>query len=298
MPEDHTKKLNIAAVYGLSITVLVTGLFIYWFRYADRNIVFLYYHDMGPYIPSTAPFITVTSSRYWMAGMVASGLVMFLYWVINTALHLTRQSYKLPVWQSVWKYPAVLLCILIPIITMTTTHAPALPFGLAAKVTVVTLIGLILALQVGTLAGRKPSEVAFLAVDGLALSFILIAMTGIERVQGWIDRGADGYVVLMVLMILSGGISLMVMTGVRYGLKRPATSSLRLYLAGLCVAYPGMSILHHLAFTDGYYYITDSDNFLARNIVLQVSIWLISWLVCKGISRLRNSLVIRNKTVL
>ena len=254
---------------------------------ADRNIVFLYYHDMGPLIPSTAPFSFVTRSRYWMAGLVASGVVMVIYCCVNTAIRLLNKSYAPPPWQSVWLRTAVPLTVSIPLITMTTPNAPGLPINLALWVTSATLAGVALAIQPGTLAGHNPFDAALLAVDGLAISLINIGATGIERIQGWLARGAQHYVVLMAVMILSGGVMILVMTGVRYALKRPPISAMTLFIAGLCVAYPGMSILHHVMFTDGYFYITDSDNFFSRNIPLQVGIWITVWLLCMGISRLQ-----------
>ena len=67
---------------ALLVSLLVLACFYYWFGIADRYIIFLYYHEMGPMVPDTSPFSAVTSSRYWMAGLVAGGIIL----VVNTAV--------------------------------------------------------------------------------------------------------------------------------------------------------------------------------------------------------------------
>ena len=62
-------------------------------------------------------------------------------------------------------------------------------------------------------------------------------------------------------------------------------------MAGLCVAYLLMPLIHHTCFTDGYYYITDKDNFFARSSVfLQIVTWLLAGGIAWGITRLRKQL--------
>ena len=59
-----------AALHALPVIGVVLGLFTYWFAVADRHAVFLYDH-LG-----ASAFDRVTRSRYWMAGLVASSIVM------------------------------------------------------------------------------------------------------------------------------------------------------------------------------------------------------------------------------
>ena len=68
-----------ALIHALPIVAGVLALFYYWFAVADRHIIFLYYHDMGPLVPDTTPFSFVTASRYWVAGLVAAGGMLVLY---------------------------------------------------------------------------------------------------------------------------------------------------------------------------------------------------------------------------
>ena len=75
-----------AVLFAVPITVLVLYLFYSWFVLADRNIIFLYDHDMGPRAPDTSPFSIVTSSRYWMSGLVAAGFVLLFYTTVHWLL--------------------------------------------------------------------------------------------------------------------------------------------------------------------------------------------------------------------
>ena len=73
----------------------------------------------------------------------------------------------------------------------------------------------------------------------------------------------------------------------------PAPGAMALCVAGLCLAYLWMPLLHHVGYTDGYAYITDSDNFFARDGLLQVAIWLVVAVAVWGLTRLRRYLAIR-----
>ena len=93
--ESPSKRTRSALLHALPVTALVLCLFYYWFAVADRYTVFLYYHDMGSLYPDTSPLSGVTSSRYWMAGLVASGAVLALYgaasWLLNEKDSIPRQ---------------------------------------------------------------------------------------------------------------------------------------------------------------------------------------------------------------
>ena len=47
---------RVAAWHAAPVVVAVLALFYYWFAIADRYIVFLYDHDLGPRVPDTMPF--------------------------------------------------------------------------------------------------------------------------------------------------------------------------------------------------------------------------------------------------
>jgi len=70
-----------------------------------------------------------------------------------------------------------------------------------------------------------------------------------------------------------------------------------LFVAGLCVAYLLMVFMHHVGFTDGYYYISDKDNFFSWSWVLQMAAWLVAAIIAVGVTRLRRYLAIRRAVV-
>ena len=290
MTGHHKKKQNLNLWFGVPITLLVLALYFYWFRIANRSIVFLVDHDMGPFGDSTAPFSFITRSRYWMTGLVASGAVMVLYLAANITLRLFSRTYMPPAWFKVWIIPAVCIVVGIPLITMTTTNAPALPPAFTLWVTAVALSGLVFALLPGTYGVKHPFETILLAVDGAGLSFILTGAAAIEEFPGWLERGARHFVTLSVVIIFAGLVITLGMVGLRFIMKWRNVTASRLFLAGICLTYPGLSILHHVLFSDGYFYITDSDNFFTRNILLQGAIWILTALYCAGLYRLRSKL--------
>ncbi len=49
-----------------------------------------------------------------------------------------------------------------------------------------------------------------------------------------------------------------------------------------------MPLVHHVIGTDGYYYISDSDNFFARDVAVQIVSWLVSAALALGVTALRH----------
>ena len=132
-----------AALYAAPVSAAVLGLFYYWFAVADRYSVFLYEH-LG-----ATPFDATTSSRYWMCGLVAAGIVMLIYisvnWVLGRIARRRDEAYRPPSWHRVWLACAIPLIVGIPAITMT-FNQPVLPLSLA------------LACAMATLASRSPGK--------------------------------------------------------------------------------------------------------------------------------------------
>lgn len=143
----------------------VVGLMGYWFGVANRAVLFLYDHDMGPQVADTSAFSLVTRSRYWMAGLVAAGLVLAGYTLAACCLGRWRRSYRPPPWPRVWLLAALPLAVALPLVTMT-LNAPQLPLLDALLVTTATLSGLAFALPPAELAARAPGRLAWLAADG------------------------------------------------------------------------------------------------------------------------------------
>jgi hypothetical protein len=282
----------LALLYALLVTALVLYLFYYWFAITDRYFVFLYYHDMGPRYPDTSPFSVVTSSRYWMAGLVASGAVMVLYVGVNWLLGRLRPNYQPPEWWRVWTLCVGPLLMGIPLITMT-VNQPTLPALNAVQITLVTLIGLALALMPGRIATESPVDFILLALDGGALMLILLYLSALEDVPWWLASGRTLYLGMLVTCLVVGIAWLFIMTGLRIWRRTSIPGAVAVFIAGLCVAYLLMPLVHHVSFTDGYYYISDKDNFFARNGALQIIAWLVVAVIALGVTRLRACLVAR-----
>ena len=244
-----------AVYFAAPILLIYLYLFFRWFALADRYDLFLYYHDMGPLVPDTSPFSTVTSSRYWMAGLVASGVVLVFYIAVNWLLGRIRPLYRAPDWWRIWLLVALPLALDIPLITLT-VNDPTLPLDLALIISGVTLVGLALALQAGNLAAARPSELIFLAGDSLGMALFLTTLVGLDRMG-----------------------------------ERPGGDSTAVLLAGFTGAYLLLPLIHHVGFTDGYYYITDADNFLTRDPGLQAALWLAAATLALAFTRLRIWLI-------
>jgi hypothetical protein len=144
-----------ALLPALPVTFGVMGLMFYWFAHANRAVVFLYDHNMGPLVADTSAFSLMTRSRYWMTGLVASGMVLFVYTPVVWTPGRWRSGYVPPTWRQVWLWFAVPLTLGIPLITIT-ANMSVLPAVDALLTTAVTLAGLAFALAAGELAATAP----------------------------------------------------------------------------------------------------------------------------------------------
>lgn len=275
-----------ALIFGLLAAGLILALFTYWFTFADRYVVFLYFHDMGPRVPDTAPFSRVTASRYWMAGLVAAGLVMLLYVSVNWLLGRLSKHSHAPLWWRVWLVAGLPLILGIPAITMY-ANEPVLPWTLAVVVMLITLAGLSLAFLPGELAARKPAQLFWLAADGWGLALILLTLLHMKDLRLWLSMGGSWPLTMGLLLMLFGLAWLLLLSIIRAWLYIPVDGSIRFILAGCCVTYLLLPFVHHTLGTDGYFYLTNSDNFFARSWGVQLFAWLVTLLIVWGTIRLR-----------
>jgi hypothetical protein len=278
-----------ALLFALGIDVLIIALYTYWFAVADRYRVFLYDHDMGVNVPDTSPFSPVTGSRYWMTGLVAAGAIMILYAGLIWLIGRLRSNYKAPEWWHVWVMASPLLLVAIPLITLT-ANEPVLTARYAAQTTLVCILGLALAISPGKMAAERPFDLAWLALDGFGLMLILTTLPGLQFLDRWLERGQTLYVLMLFLGAIAGVLWLLFMTALRFWRRQFHHSAAELLLAGFAVSYLFLPLAHHLLFTDGYFYITDSDNFLARNVPLQMFIWTVAAVVALAVTGLRKFL--------
>ena len=283
-----------ALLHALPLMVLVFSLFYYWFAIVNRHVVFLYYHDMGSFVPSTSPFSRITASRYWMSGLVAGGFVMVLYVCANWLLGRLMKDYRAPVWWRVWIMAAPALFVTISLVTIT-VNEPTLPLAHALPTALAAVLAMALAIMPGKMAVERPWRLLLLLVDGSAMGAVISALSMIERVRWMLGRGTI-WPMLLVGGILGGAMMLLVMmTALRVWRRTSNPTTWELFAAGLCVAYLFMPLLHHVGFTDGYYYVSDADNFFAKRWAFQIAAWLLAAMVAVGVTRLRGYLIMRGE---
>ena len=279
-----------AGVDGVLVASCVLTLYVYWFAIANRYIVFLYYHPMGPRISDTSPFSQVTSSRYWMAGLVASGGMLILYAAVNWAMGRLLRTYFAPAWWRVWLIAAVMLAVGIPTITMGTGN-PVLPPLQAAKTALSAIAGIGLACALGELAARRPRELLWLTHDGLGLTLVLQLGSAFYFPLTSAGLSQAGALRMLPLAGLLAATSwLFLTTWVQHRRRLDAPSARVMLAAGLAFSYLVMPLIHHVAFTDGYYYITSGDNFFYRPWWRQAGGWLLAAGLAVSTIRVRTRL--------
>jgi hypothetical protein len=273
--------------HGVPITLLILGLFAYWFAVADRYAIFLYGH-LG-----ATPFDTITSSRYWMAGLVACGMVLVLYtlanWIAGRMAARGGWSFRPPAWQRVWLLCLVPLAAGIPAITLT-ANTPSLPPSLAAACTLATLAGLALALAPGSWAAQRPVELAWLALDGAGLMPVLILFHFVELPgRGSAVPTAAPWAVAIGSLLASVA-WLGFMTALRTWRHRPLVRPGLILIAGLCLSYLLVPLLHHLLLTPRETrYITASSNVFAYTLSVQLLVLALATLLDVGTTWLRSA---------
>lgn len=167
---------------AMVISIFILGLFYYWYGLADRCIVFLYGHTVVG-IAQAQPFDEMTSSRYWMSGLVAAGAVMALNtatnWLRGQVTAWCKKHFVPSTWWQVWVLAAIPISIGIPAITMT-VNSPTLPPALAAACVVATLLGLAVALLPGKWAAERPLDLIWLVADSVGLMPALLLLRVVE----------------------------------------------------------------------------------------------------------------------
>lgn len=254
------------------ISLFVLALFYFWFAVADRYIIFLYGHT-APGIPLTEPFDEITSSRYWMAGLVAAGMVMVLYvianWLGGRIASRRGGTFGTPQWWRVWLFCALPLIIGIPAITMT-VNTPTLPSSMAATCVAATLAGLLVALMPGRWAADQPDDLLWLTLDGMGLIPALLLLRAIELPGRGLSVSPVVAWAAALGGIIVGALWLVLMSILRRWGDRPSPEAMAIYLAGVGLSCLLMPLAHYLtAGPPGFRYITNSANFIAESSLLR-----------------------------
>lgn len=289
------KSWRVEIAFALPIVALVTYLIYTWFAVSDRYFIFLYFHEMGAGFDTT-PFGWVTSSRYWMSGLVASGAVMVLYLAANLVLGRLLKAYRAPVWWRVWLLAAAPLLVIVPAI-VTTVNDPVLPLANAAQLTAATLAGLAVAVALGEWAAARPLGLLLLLVDGFGVAALLMSLRVVEDLQSWLAQGDTG-VVYRFAAVLVAGLGIMLAVTVFYAWRRrEPPDALPVLAAGASIHYLFLPLYHHLFWStdegswldpDYFGYISDAQNYFTRSILLQLGLWIAVALLILGLTRLRG----------
>jgi len=265
-------------IHTALVSIFVLALYSLWFVFLDRRFIFLYGH-----LHST-PFDFRTASRYWMAGLVASGVILITCTVVNLVVKKICRHYQLPNWKVIWKY--VCLILVLPLfIILTFVGKPPIPALLFLWVLVVLFAGLRLALYASNFIVTNFSQSVFAFFDGLALVPVLLFIPlGLEFGL----RKSLPAVLIVAPIVIAGialfGLWIMILFYKRF--KKPYPSQINIFLSGLVSSYLLLPLLHYLSSRPGYIrYISDSANFFANKIWLQLVAFLatagILWLVGK-----------------
>ncbi len=260
-------------IEAVAIVALVLILYTYWFAQADRYVIFLYGHS-APGIPLTEPFDAITSSRYWMAGLVAAGVVMLLYtgvnWIGGRVAARSGSSFGTPSWWRVWALSAPGLIAGILAITMT-ANTPVLPLPLAVASAATALAGLALALMPGRWAADRPDDLLWLMLDGMGLVPALLLLRAIELPGRGLSVSPTVVWFFAIGAVIGGALWLALLSVLRQWGDRPSPGAVAIFLAGVGLSYTLMPLAHYLtAGPPGFRYITNSTNFFAANPLLQL----------------------------
>ncbi len=269
-----------AAGHAGAVGLVVLALYGCWFGVADRFAVFLYGH-LG-----ATPFDAETRSRYWMAGLVAAGIVLAGYgganWCLGRVAALCRRGYRPPAWQRVWLLAAPLTAGGVVAIT-TTVNAPTLPLRDALFSALAALVGLALALPFGEWAASRPVETAWALVHGLGMVPVLGLGYAPERATaGWLTSTRLAWAVAAGALIVSA-LWLGLLSVLRWWRKVPGPHWIELLWVGFAWMYLLGPLAHHLLATPpSYRYISVAANFFSRRLVVQGAVWLVATALALG----------------
>ncbi|MFO7697743.1 MAG: hypothetical protein R6X16_11405 [Anaerolineae bacterium] len=253
----------------------------WWFGWANRYVVFLYTH-LG-----AEPFDAVTRSRYWMSGLVASGLVL-LYWTLRCWLGGLVARWRHTPWEppeawQVWRVWALPTALGVLAIT-TTLGAPVLPLSLALGCAAVAVLGLVLALAPGRMAAARPGALLWLSADGAGLVPPLVLLRVVSP-ELRARLGVQTACVVAVGSLLGASLWFAALGGMRGWRRRTATEPVALLAAGLAEAYLLLPLAHYvLSDPGGPYYISTASNFFPDNLwhqpVVVAATGAVVWLAC------------------
>lgn len=268
------------------LSALIIALFYYWFALANRYVIFLYYH-LG-----ATPFDYRTSSRYWMSGLVASGVILVGYgvanWLAGRLAGLFYRKYKPPAWQLVWALCLIPVSAGIVLIT-TSVNNPTLPLPMAMLCAGVTVIGLAPALCTASMAAQRLSELAWLTVVGVGLTPCLLLLRAVELPATDLVTGNTAYIIAIGSTLAGIGWSIgAIWLQVRWRQEPCQGTAAGFLLTAVCISYLFLPLFHYWLLTPPTArYITVSANFFALSGQLQLVVVVTAVLIAIGLERLQ-----------
>ena len=252
-------------LHSVSVSTLVLVLYYLWFVFLDRRLIFLYGHL------HTTPFDDFTTGRYWMTGLVVSGMVLVGYTLFSLIAKKLSRTYHQPEWKIVWKYSSLTLSLpLFAILSF--IGKPPMPSLLALWILVVLLCGLALALHVSGSITKNFRQSMWTFFDGLALIPMFFSLQTVGVV---LRKPSLPTILVFIIPLFALGISLIwfrIMAFLYRRFKQPFPSVLNIFLSGLTINFLFLPLLHYLTSRPGYIrYITADSNFFVSNPWLQIT---------------------------
>lgn len=278
-----------AGLHAAPVVAFVLGAFYYAFAVADRSSIFLYGHL------DATPFDEVTSGRYWMVGLVASGAVLVGYtaanWLLGRAIVTDRSARTAPAWWRAWALCVLPLGVGIPAVTMN-VNSPRLPASSAAACAAAALGGLAIALWLGSLAARQPGELLWLLADGAGLMPPLLLLRAVELPGRGLRIESGTAYAIAAGSVLASVVWLALMTGLRALRRSRAPGAMEVLVAGLALSYLLMPLAHHVLSTPpDYRYVSASTNFFAFAPGTQAIVLLVAMALTFGATHARRSIL-------
>lgn len=284
-PAPAASLWKLALWHAIPVVLLIVALFYRWFAVANRFIIFLYGHLGATY------FEEPTTSRYWMAGFVASGVLLVSYTAIHAVggawAHWRGRRISMPGWWRVWVLCAGPLAVMVYRIARY-GDIPHLPPLLALACVGSTLAGVALALIPARLAMHAPGEFVWRAVAGLGVTPALLLLRAVELPAADLLMPAVAYP-LALGSTLAGALGSGTVAWLYVRRHRAAWAWYNILVAALCWSYLLLPLVHHLFFTPAHYrYITTKSNFFASTWEMQGLCWIVAAVLSAGVTRLQH----------
>jgi hypothetical protein len=232
------------------------------------------------------PFDVFTASRHWMTGLVASGIILIADTLIGMIVKKFHHNYKFPDWKTVWKYSC--LSLTVPLLVILTFFGkPPMPILLSLWILIILFCGLRLALYASSFIITNFHRSVWYFFDGLAFLPLLTILS--PAIAFGLIRAAmqtTFFLVVPAVVIVGGLLWFGVMTLVYRRFKKPYPTLTDSFLSGLTTSYLLLPLLHYVGSRPGYTrYITNSENFLANALWIQLMAYLVVfgtlWLIGK-----------------